>query len=101
MESALRPARKDLRLPWVRHLPGASGRERRAPSILRTGRHLDPESTAELLAATITHEATDARIRSRGIRSAQLLQPRIEPACRNAQLAFAVHCRTVTRQAFC
>jgi len=51
--------------------------------------------TAELLAATIPHEATDARIRSREIRSAHLLQPSTEPACRNAQLAFAVHCRTV------
>jgi hypothetical protein len=68
----LRSARKGSPLTLGASSAWSPGRERRAPSILRTGRHLDPESTAELLAATITHEATDARIRSRGIRSAHL-----------------------------
>ena len=82
---------RDLERVWVRDLPGALGtfsRTLRACSLDRDF-VLAETTRAELIASTIVHEATHARIEGCGIHYEEKLRPRIEAVCFRRELAFA------------
>jgi hypothetical protein len=82
---------RDLERVWVRDVPGAAGtfnQELRACSLDREF-VLDETTRPELIAATIVHEATHARLHSLGIGYEEELRPRVEAICFRRELAFA------------
>jgi hypothetical protein len=81
---------RDLERVWVRLLPGVFGNfnsSLRACELDR--RFVLSETSTEVIAATIVHEATHARIHRCGIGYDEKLRPRIEAACLRRELAFA------------
>ena len=83
--------RRDLKRVFVYWIPGSWGRYF-APldmCLLDAAFVADPATTPELLAATIVHEATHARLTKRGIGYDRSIQPRVERLCLQAELDFA------------
>jgi tetratricopeptide (TPR) repeat protein len=82
---------RDLDRVWVRFLPGARGRY----SIPLRACELNPRfvldaaSSAELIAATIVHEATHARLWDCGFGYEEAVRARVENVCVRSELAFA------------
>lgn len=82
---------RDLERVWVRDIPGTRGsfdQPLRACSLDRVF-VLAEKSCPELIAATIVHEATHARLDHCGIGYEEELRPRIEATCFRRELAFA------------
>lgn len=82
---------RDLDRVWVRDLPGALGTFNSSLHACSLDREfvLDEMSRPELIAATIVHEATHARLDRCGIGYGEELRPRVEAACFRRELAFA------------
>jgi len=83
--------RRDLKRVFVFWIPGSWGRYF-APldmCLLDTAFVADATTTPELLAATIAHEATHARLTKSGIGYDRSIQPRVERICLKAELDFA------------
>jgi hypothetical protein len=82
---------RDLERVWVRVLPGALGsfNEGLNMCVLDSRFVLAETSSLEVIASTIVHEATHARLSRCGIRYEQTLRPRVEAACFRRELAFA------------
>jgi hypothetical protein len=84
--------RRDLKRIWMRVLPGPNGTFY-GPLLtcaLDERFVLRPETTLELLAATIVHEATHARLDGCQIDYSSLaVRGRVEAVCRKQELAFA------------
>lgn len=84
---------RDLSRIWLRLLdagPNASYSSALSACQLDERFVLDADTTVELLAATIVHEATHARLDRCGIAySTPELRSRVEAACRQQELAFA------------
>lgn len=82
---------RDLERVWVRDLPGALGSFNKTLRACSLDREFVLAETThpELIATTIVHEATHARIESCGIGYEEKLRPRIEAACFRRELAFA------------
>jgi hypothetical protein len=82
---------RDLERIWVRDVPGALGtfnQELRTCSLDREF-VLAETTRPELIAATIVHEATHARLDSYGIGYEEKLRARIEAICFRRERAFA------------
>jgi hypothetical protein len=81
----------DLDRVWVQDVPGALGNfEQSLRACVLDRRYVLAETSApEVIAATIVHEATHARLHRRGIDYEEELRPRIERACLRRELAFA------------
>jgi hypothetical protein len=82
---------RDLERIWVRDVPGALGSFDHSLHACSLDREfvLAEKSSAELIAATIVHEATHARLDRCGISYEEKLRPRIEAACFRREMAFA------------
>jgi hypothetical protein len=82
---------RDLKRIWVDPAvpPNASYRSRLDACMLNDRFVLDEDSTPELIAATIVHEATHARVYACGIGYEEKLRPRIEAICVRRELAFS------------
>jgi hypothetical protein len=82
---------RDLERVWVLLLPSsAASFEYRIYTCEIDTRYCVAETTTpELLAATIVHEATHARLWRRGIRYEEAQRPRIEEICMRREIAFA------------
>jgi hypothetical protein len=83
--------RRDLKRVLVYWIPGSWGRYF-APldmCLLDAAFVADSATTHELLAATIVHEATHARLTKCGIGYDPSIQPRVERLCLQAELDFA------------
>jgi hypothetical protein len=82
---------RDLRRIWVLVLP--TGLANFTHTIdaceIDTRFFLAEMTTPELIAATIVHEATHARLWRRGIRYEEAQRPRIEEICLRSEIAFA------------
>jgi hypothetical protein len=82
---------RDLSRIWVLPLPGFNGRY----NVTLNACQLDvtfvlhPQTPLALVAATIVHEATHARFQHSGISYREGFRPRIERACRRAEIGFA------------
>jgi hypothetical protein len=83
--------RLDLARIWVRILPGPVGsynRELRACEL--DDRFIQSDTTTlEVIASTIVHEATHARLMARGIGYEEGQRARVEAVCIRRELAFA------------
>ena len=82
--------RRDIERVWVRLLPGALARFNRdvCACELDTRFVLDQESTAEIIAAAIVHEATHARLERCGLEYDEEKRLRIEAICVRREHAF-------------
>ncbi len=82
---------RDFERVWVRPLPGALGNFNRALLACELDRAfvLAETSRPELIAATIVHEATHARLLRCGIGYEEELRPRVEAVCLRRELVFA------------
>lgn len=82
---------RDLQRIWVRDVPGALGSFDQSLHACSLDREfvLAEKSSAELIAATIVHEATHARLDRCGIGYEEELRPRVEAACFRREMAFA------------
>jgi hypothetical protein len=82
---------RDLERVWVRLLAGAFGTFNSSLHACELDRRfvLAATSPPELIAATIVHEATHARLDRCGIGYDEGLRPRVEAACFRRELAFA------------
>jgi hypothetical protein len=82
---------RDIERVWVRPIPGALGsfEDSLHACVLDRGFVLAETSLPELIAATIVHEATHARLHRRGIGYEEKLRTRIEAVCFRRELAFA------------
>jgi hypothetical protein len=82
---------RDLERVWVRDLPGALGTFNQSLHVCSLDREfvLAERSGLELIAATIVHEATHARLDRCGIGYEEKLRPRVEAVCFRRELAFA------------
>jgi hypothetical protein len=80
----------DLDRVWVRILPEATASYRHSLRAcqLNTGFVLAEDTDPEVIAATIVHEATHARLTSCGIAYEEALRPRVEQVCVRQELAF-------------
>jgi hypothetical protein len=81
----------DLKRVWVRLLPGVLGNFNYALYACELDSQFVVAETSlpELIAATIVHEATHARLRRCGIGYEEALRPRVEAVCLRRELAFA------------
>jgi hypothetical protein len=81
----------DLDRVWVRTLPGALGNFNRVLRACELDRRfvLAETTTSELIAATIVHEATHARLFHCGIGYDEKQRSRVERICFRRELAFA------------
>jgi len=81
----------DLERVWVRVLPGDLGSFNEALNMcVLDSRFVLAEATSlEVIASTIVHEATHARLSHCGIRYERTLRPRVEAVCFRRELAFA------------
>jgi hypothetical protein len=81
----------DLERVWVRLLPGALGNFNYALYACELDSRFVVAETSlpELIAATIVHEATHARLRRCGIGYVEALRHRVEAVCLRRELAFA------------
>jgi hypothetical protein len=82
---------RDLERVWVAVLPGTLGVYNEALKACELDpRHvLDEDASAEMIAATIVHEATHARLHGAGIAYDEAQRARIEAVCARRELAFA------------
>jgi hypothetical protein len=83
--------RRDLELIWVRVLPGPLGgysHDLRA-CLLDARFVLDRSRPCSLIAASIVHEATHARLRGCGIDHREPMRNRVEAVCVRAEMDFA------------
>jgi hypothetical protein len=82
---------RDLERIWVRDVPGALGSFDHSLHACSLDREfvLAERSCPELIAATIVHEATHARLDRCGISYEEELRPKVEAACFRRELAFA------------
>jgi hypothetical protein len=82
---------RDLARVWVRILPGDLGQFSRSLEACELDVRfvLDATSTPAMIAATIVHEATHARLFRRGIGYEPKLRARAEAVCFRRELAFA------------
>src|SRR5713101_6929819 len=82
---------RDLERVWVTLLPGypACYDHSIRACELDTRYVLADTSQPEVIASTIVHEATHARLRRSGIGYEEDLRPRVEAVCYRAQIAFA------------
>jgi hypothetical protein len=82
---------RDLERIWVRDVPGAFGSFDHSLHACSLDREfvLAEKSSAEVIAATIVHEATHARLDRCGISYEEKLRPRVEAACFRREMAFA------------
>ena len=82
--------RKDIERVWIRLLPGALARFNRDVGAceLDTRFALDPETTPEIIAAAIVHEATHARLERRGFEYDEEKRLRLEAICVRREHAF-------------
>jgi hypothetical protein len=82
---------RDLERVWVRDTPGALGTFNQVLRACSLDREfvLAETTRPELIAATIVHEATHARLESCGISYQEKLRPRIEAVCFRRERAFA------------
>jgi hypothetical protein len=83
---------QDLSRIWVRLLPGSRGSFNRAARAcqLDTRFALDESVSIPEIACVIIHEATHARLASRGITYDEARRRRIELVCRRQELRFAL-----------
>jgi hypothetical protein len=82
---------RDLARVWVRTLFGALGQYNKllAACELDVRFVLAATTAPEMIAATIVHEATHARLMRCGISYEEKLRPRVEAVCFRRELAFA------------
>ncbi len=82
---------RDLRRVWVLVLPTGLGcYDRRIDACEIDSRYFLAETTTlELIASTIVHEATHARLWHLGLSYDEALRPRIEAICMRREIAFA------------
>jgi len=82
---------RDLKRVWVVILPSyLAGFDHKIHACkIDTRFFLAATTTPELIAATIVHEATHARLWGRGIRYEEARRPRIEEICLRREVAFA------------
>jgi hypothetical protein len=82
---------RDLERVWVGLLPGAEGSFNKSDmACYLDTRFVRADTTLpEMIASTIVHEATHARLVRRGIGYEEKLRPRGEAACVRRELAFA------------
>lgn len=82
---------RDLKRVWVLVLPSyLAGFDHKIHACkIDTRYFLAATTTPELIAATIVHEATHARLWRRGIRYEEAQRPRIEEICLRREIAFA------------
>ena len=82
---------RDLERVWVRMVPGGLGRFTESLHACELDRRfvLAETSSADLIAATIVHEAAHARLLRCGIAYEEELRPRVEAVCLRRELAFA------------
>jgi hypothetical protein len=82
---------RDIERVWVLTIPEASANYNRSLRAcqLSTRFILAEESVPEVIAATIVHEATHARLTKRGIEYREADRPRVEKVCVRRELAFA------------
>jgi hypothetical protein len=82
---------RDLKRVWVVVLPSyLAGFDHKILACkIDTRFFLAATTTPELIAATIVHEATHARLWRRGIRYEEAQRPRIEEICLRREIAFA------------
>jgi hypothetical protein len=82
---------RDLERVWVDLLPGALGSFVRSIRACKLDIRfvMDEATSAEMIAATIVHEATHARLFRRGIGYEESLRQRVEAVCVRRELAFA------------
>lgn len=82
---------RDLERVWVCDIPGAMGNFDKSIRACKLDREFvaADRSSPELIATTIVHEATHARLDRCGISYEEELRPRIEAACIRRELAFA------------
>jgi hypothetical protein len=83
---------QDLSRIWVRMLPGSAASFNRAARAcqLDTRFALDEGVSIPKIASVIIHEATHARLASRGITYDEARRRRIELVCRRQELSFAL-----------
>jgi hypothetical protein len=81
----------DLERVWVRDIPGAIGNFNKSMRACTLDREfvVAERSSPELIAGTIVHEATHARLDRCGIDYSEELRSRIEAVCIRRELAFA------------
>lgn len=82
---------RDLERVWARLLPGYLGNFNSSLRACELDKDfvLDDASLPELIAATIVHEATHARLQRCGVGYEEELRPRVEAICFRRELAFA------------
>jgi hypothetical protein len=83
--------RRDLERVWVDLLPGGLGSFVRNVWACKLDIRfvMDEATSIEMIAATIVHEATHARLFRRGIGYEEALRQRVEAVCVRRELAFA------------
>ena len=81
--------RHDLDRVWVRLVPGANGQFNAALRTCALDRRFVLASCPELIAATIVHEATHARLWHCGIGYEEKVRARVEKICVRRESAFA------------
>ena len=81
----------DIERVWVRMLPGAVGSYNASLNACQLDQRfvLAELGRPEVIASTIVHEATHARLVKRGIGYEQPIRARVERACFRRELAFA------------
>jgi hypothetical protein len=81
----------DLDRIWINLLPGPLGQYREELNLCELDERyvLAKETTPELIASVIVHEATHARLRRCGIGYDEPIQSRVEAVCFRRELAFA------------
>jgi hypothetical protein len=82
---------RDLKRVWVHTLPESIASYAHALRTCQISARfvLAEDAIPELIAATIVHEATHARLRSCGIDYPEARRPRVEEVCVRRELAFA------------
>lgn len=82
---------QDVRRIWLRPLIGALGRFHPSTWTCAIDNRfvLEDETTVEMLASVIVHEATHARLWRRGIQYDERIRKRVELACVRQELAFS------------
>jgi hypothetical protein len=82
---------RDLKRIWVRRLPGWLGQFDHTSwtCALDSSFVQDGETTTEMIAATIVHEATHARLHRRGIGYGEDVRVDVEAVCVRREIAFS------------
>src|SRR5258708_5937554 len=80
---------RDLDRLWVRPVPGARGRYNVSLRACELNRRFVLDEASELIAATIVHEATHARLWHCGFGYEEGVRARVENVCARRELAFA------------